>query len=99
MGNDGVRYRLGPRRANSGPSPLPSSLPQASGSQNGLHHERASSESEITPYSKLRPHIGRSQESPSPGAPPISGTSFWSTLSNSYQDQKSFCGYSIAGCI
>lgn len=75
-GGDGVRYRLGTRRANSGPSPLLPSLPQFSGSENGSHHERGSSEGEATPYSKLRPRRGRSRDSrsPSPGAPPISGT-------------------------
>ncbi|KAG1845153.1 hypothetical protein F4604DRAFT_1960270 [Suillus subluteus] len=75
-GSDGVRYRLGARRTNSDPSPLLPSLPQFSGSGNGSHHEQGSSEGETTPYSKLQPRRGRSRESrsPSPGAPPISGT-------------------------
>ncbi|KAH7911188.1 hypothetical protein BJ138DRAFT_1151219 [Hygrophoropsis aurantiaca] len=77
-GSDGVRYRLGPRRANSGPErPLLPALPQFSGSENGSQHERGSSEGESNSYS-LRPRRGgtasRDSRSPSPGAPPISGT-------------------------
>ncbi|KAH7930990.1 hypothetical protein BV22DRAFT_1027751 [Leucogyrophana mollusca] len=76
-GSDGVRYRLGTRRANSGPErPLLPALPQFSGSENGSQHERGSSEGESNSYS-LRPRRGtvpRDSRSPSPGAPPISGT-------------------------
>ncbi|KAG2159880.1 uncharacterized protein EDB93DRAFT_1324392 [Suillus bovinus] len=63
-GGDGVRYRLGPRRANSGPT------------RTALITSGGASEGEATPYSKLRQRRGRSRESrsPSPGAPPISGT-------------------------
>ncbi|KAF9229303.1 hypothetical protein BS17DRAFT_771282 [Gyrodon lividus] len=79
-GSDGVRYRIGPRRANSGPErPLLPALPHFSGSDNGSQHERGSSEGESNSYSqlpKLRPRRGldRESRSPSPGAPPISGT-------------------------
>ncbi|KAG1736531.1 hypothetical protein EDB19DRAFT_1029010 [Suillus lakei] len=75
-GSDDMRYRLGPCRANSCPSPLLPSLPQFSGSENGSHHEQGSSDGEAATYSKLRPRRGRSRElrSPSLGAPPISGT-------------------------
>ncbi|KAH7883603.1 hypothetical protein F5I97DRAFT_2041891 [Phlebopus sp. FC_14] len=79
-GSDGVRYRIGPRRANSGPErPLLPALPHFSGSENGSQHERGSSEGESGSYSqlpKLRPRRGleRESRSPSPGAPPISGT-------------------------
>ena len=77
---DGVRYRIGPRRANSGPErPLLPTIPHFSGSDNGSQHERGSSEGESNSYSqlpKLRPRRGldRESRSPSPGAPPISGT-------------------------
>lgn len=77
---DGVRYRIGSRRANSGPerSLLPT-IPHFSGSDNGSPHERGSSEGESNSYPqlpKLRPRRGldRESRSPSPGAPPISGT-------------------------
>lgn len=79
-GSEGVRYRIGPRRANSGPErPLLPSLPHFSGSEGNSHHERGSSEGEASSYSqhsKLRPRRGveRASRSPSPGAPPISGT-------------------------
>ena len=79
-GSDGVRYRIGPRRANSGPErPLLPAIPHFSGSDNGSQHERGSSEGESTSYSqlpKLRPRRGldRESRSPSPGGPPISGT-------------------------
>ncbi|KAG6335276.1 hypothetical protein ID866_3805 [Astraeus odoratus] len=79
-GNEGVRYRIGARRANSGPErPLLPSLPNFSGSENGSHHERGSSEGEAGSYpqhTKLRPRRGveRLSRSPSPSAPPISGT-------------------------
>lgn len=80
-GSDAVRYRLGARRANSGPErTLLPALPPLSGSDNGSQHERGSSEGESTPYShsRLRPRRGtapsRTSRSPSPGAPPISGT-------------------------
>ncbi|KIJ68431.1 hypothetical protein HYDPIDRAFT_81761 [Hydnomerulius pinastri MD-312] len=79
-GGDGVRYRIGPRRTNSGPErPLLPALPHFSGSENGSQHERGSSEGESNSYSqlpKLRPRRGldRESRSPSPGAPPISGT-------------------------
>lgn len=77
--NDAVRYRLGPRRANSGPDrPLLPALPPLSGSDNGSQHERGSSDGDSTPYARLRPRRGnvpsRSSRSPSPGAPPLSGT-------------------------
>lgn len=78
--SDGVRYRLGPRRANSGPErSLMHALPQFSGSEHSSQHERGSSEGEITSYSQMpkhRPRRGRSRDSrsPSPNAPPISGT-------------------------
>ncbi|KAG8219825.1 hypothetical protein J3R82DRAFT_801 [Butyriboletus roseoflavus] len=78
--SDGVRYRIGPRRANSGPErPLLPAIPHFSGSDNGSQHERGSSEGESNSYSqlpKLRPRRGldRESRSPSPGAPPISGT-------------------------
>ncbi|KAF8445956.1 hypothetical protein L210DRAFT_2945697 [Boletus edulis BED1] len=78
-GSDGVRYRIGPRRANSGPErPLLPALPHFSGSDNGSQHDRGSSEGESS-YSqlpKMRPRRGldRESRSPSPGAPPISGT-------------------------
>ncbi|OAX42985.1 hypothetical protein K503DRAFT_766279 [Rhizopogon vinicolor AM-OR11-026] len=77
--SDGVRYRLGPRRANSGPERSVMQSLQFSGSENGSQHERGSSEGETTPYThiqKLRPRRGRSRDSrsPSPSAPPISGT-------------------------
>jgi hypothetical protein len=80
MASDGVRYRLGSRRANSGPErSLMHSLPQLSGSETGSQHERGSSEGEAAPYPqvpKLRSRRGRSEESrsPSPSTPPISGT-------------------------
>ncbi|KAL4070953.1 hypothetical protein J3A83DRAFT_4359002 [Scleroderma citrinum] len=79
-GSEGVRYRIGPRRANSGPErPLLPSLPHFSGSENGSPHERGSSEGEASAYShhsKLRPRRGleRVSRSPSPTSPPISGT-------------------------
>lgn len=79
-GSEGVRYRIGPRRANSGPErPLLPSLPHFSGSENGSHHERGSSEGEASSYSqhpKLRPRRGleRVSRSPSPTTPPVSGT-------------------------
>jgi hypothetical protein len=62
-------------RANSSRSLLPS-VPQFSGSENGLNRERGSSEGKATPYSKFRPHRGRSRESrsPSPGGSSISNT-------------------------
>ncbi|EGO02681.1 hypothetical protein SERLA73DRAFT_176033 [Serpula lacrymans var. lacrymans S7.3] len=79
-GSDGVRYRVGARRANSGPErPLLPAIPYFSGSDNSSQHERGSSEGEGT-YShhlRSRPHRGtpqRESRSPSPGAPPISGT-------------------------
>lgn len=81
-GSEGVRYRIGLRRANSGPErPLLPGLPNFSGSENGSssHHERGSSEGEsgsYTPHTKLRPRRGleRGSRSPSPSGPPISGT-------------------------
>jgi len=78
--SDGVRYRLGSRRANSGPErSLMHTLPQFSGSENSSPHERGSSEGEAISYSqvpKLRPRRARSRESrsPSPSTPPMSGT-------------------------
>lgn len=78
--SDGVRYRLGARRANSGPErSLMHSMTHFSGSENGSQHERGSSEGEAGSYSqmpKLRSRRARSRESrsPSPGVPPISGT-------------------------
>ncbi|KAI6007399.1 hypothetical protein EDD15DRAFT_2153298 [Pisolithus albus] len=80
-GTEGVRYRIGSRRANSGPErPLLPSLHHFSGSEGNSHHERGSSEGEAGSYSqhsKLRPRRGvdRASRSPSPtSAPPISGT-------------------------
>lgn len=79
-GSDGVRYRIGPRRANSGPErPLLPAMPHFSGSDTGSQHERGSSEGESNSYPqlpKLRPRRGldRESRSPSPGTPPISGT-------------------------
>lgn len=79
-GNDGVRYRIGPRRTNSGPErPLLPAIPHFSGSDTGSQNERGSSEGESKSYSqlpKVRPRRGleRESRSPSPGAPPISGT-------------------------
>ncbi|KAF7969344.1 hypothetical protein HWV62_27675 [Athelia sp. TMB] len=77
-GSDALRYRMaaGARR----PAPeseraaLPS-LPAFSGSENGSQHDR-SSEGESGPYAQRRERrdTGTSSRSPSPGAPPISGT-------------------------
>ncbi|KIO08264.1 hypothetical protein M404DRAFT_343922 [Pisolithus tinctorius Marx 270] len=65
VGSEGVRYRIGPRRANSGPErPLLPSLPHFSGGSCSQH-------------SKLRPRRGAERaasRSPSPSTPPISGT-------------------------
>lgn len=79
-GSEGVRYRIGPRRANSGPErPLLPTLPNFSGSENGSHHERGSSEGEASAYShhpksRSRRGLERLSRSPSPTTPPISGT-------------------------
>jgi hypothetical protein len=84
-GSDAVRFRLGARRANSGPErPLLPALPPLSESENGSQHERGSSEGEPSayPHHRLRPRRStvpsRSSRSPSPGAGvgglPISGT-------------------------
>jgi hypothetical protein len=80
-GSDAVRYRLGTRRANSGPDrPLLPALPPLSGSDNGSQQERGSSDGDSIPYShpRLRPRRAtapsRTSRSPSPGAPPLSGT-------------------------
>ncbi|KAI5985137.1 hypothetical protein F5J12DRAFT_729148 [Pisolithus orientalis] len=81
VGSEGVRYRIGPRRANSGPErPLLPSLPHFSGGEGNSHHERGSSEGEAgscSQHSKLRPRRGAERaasRSPSPSTPPISGT-------------------------
>src|ERR1700722_9383293 len=78
---DAVRYRLGARRANSGPEPpLLPALPTISGSDTGSLHERGSSEGEPVPYShhaRLRPRratLPSRSTSPDTGCPPISGT-------------------------
>jgi hypothetical protein len=72
---DAVRYRLGTRRANSGPErALLPTLPPISGHDNG---DRGSSESELySHHSRPRPRRVASSRSPSPvlGCPPISGT-------------------------
>lgn len=80
-GSDAVRYRFGTRRANSGPErPLLPAVPQFSGSENGSQHERGGSSEGESPYmqTRLRPRRGAAasptSRSPSPGAPPISGT-------------------------
>ncbi|KAF9241365.1 anaphase-promoting complex, cyclosome, subunit 4-domain-containing protein, partial [Melanogaster broomeanus] len=81
-GDGGVRYRIGPRRANSGPERtlLPAlPVPHFSGSDTGSQHERGSSEGESNSYAqlpRLRPRRGHDRESrsPSPTTPPISGT-------------------------
>ena len=77
LASEGVRYRIGPRRANSGPErPLLPSLPNFSGSE----HERGSSEGEASathshhPKSRSRRGMERFSRSPSPTTPPISGT-------------------------
>lgn len=76
-GSDAVRYRIGARRPTSGSERaiLPA-LPAFSGSENGSQNDRGSSEGESGPYvqRRLRRDTGGSSRSPSPGAPPISGT-------------------------
>jgi hypothetical protein len=78
---DAVRYRLGARRATSGPERLILPvLPPISGSDNAPQHDRGSTDSEsgaYPPYARLRPRRATvPSRSPSPAAtcPPISGT-------------------------
>ena len=82
-GSDAVRFRLGARRANSGPEhTLLPVLPPLSESENGSQNERGSSEGEPAAFShhRLRPRRStapsRTSRSPSPGpsGSPISGT-------------------------
>ncbi|KAI0051697.1 hypothetical protein FA95DRAFT_1554225 [Auriscalpium vulgare] len=74
QGGDAVRYRLGARRANSGAdrSMFPS-LPQIANPEANGHGEL---DIDMPSYSRLRPRRApsRMSRSPSPGAPPMSGT-------------------------
>lgn len=77
-GSDALRYRMGARRQNSGGERtiLPA-LPPFSGSDNGSQNDRGSSEGESGPYpqrDRVRRDTVGSSRSPSPNAPPISGT-------------------------
>ncbi|KZT30396.1 hypothetical protein NEOLEDRAFT_1152935 [Neolentinus lepideus HHB14362 ss-1] len=75
--NNGVRYRLGSRRANSGPDrPLVAPTPQLANHHHDIHRGRGSSEGEGDPYHHARHNgtLSRASRSPSPGTPPISGT-------------------------
>jgi hypothetical protein len=81
--SDVVRYRLGAQRRSDpvGDRRLFPALAVLSGSDNGSHHDRGSSEGEGTPHghsTRLRPRRGvaapRLSHSPSPEGPPISGT-------------------------
>ncbi|KDQ63736.1 hypothetical protein JAAARDRAFT_203134 [Jaapia argillacea MUCL 33604] len=77
--SNGVRYRLGQRRANSGGErQLAAPLPQMPNTPIDPRRDRGSSEGDEDAYSRLRPRrsgtASRTSRSPSPGTPPISGT-------------------------
>lgn len=77
-GSDALRYRMGGARrpaSDSERAALPA-LPPFSGSENESPHGRGSSEGEsgVYPQRRVRPDTDGSSRSPSPGAPPISGT-------------------------
>ncbi|KAI0312627.1 hypothetical protein OF83DRAFT_1250170 [Amylostereum chailletii] len=75
-GSDGVRYRLGSRRAE--PAPDRSMFPAlpAFGSSEGFGTVDDAGEEPTTSYSRLRPRraASRGSRSPSPGGVPMSGT-------------------------
>jgi hypothetical protein len=78
--SDTLRYRLPTRSSNSSDRPLLPGLPHFSGNDIDSPHDRGSSDGESTlyPHSRLRSRRGnapsRSSRSPSPSAPPLSGT-------------------------
>ena len=78
--SDVLRYRLSTRSSNSSDRPLLPGPLHFSGNDIGSPHDRGSSDGESTlhPHSRLRSRRStahsRSSRSPSPGAPPLSGT-------------------------